>query len=67
MGRTRAVEILRGGRCKVVSKYAYDELPGYGEWNEWRADELLGEVDAMLAAGVDPLDGRQVPEARSRA
>ncbi len=66
VGRTRAVEILRGGRSKVVVKYAYDELPGYGEWNEWRAEELLGEVDAMLAAGRHPLDRRQVPEARSR-
>ena len=65
VGRTRAVEILRGGRSKVVVKYAYDELPGYGEWNEWRADELLGEVDAMLAAGVIRSTGWQVPEARS--
>ena len=62
VGRTRAVEILRGGRSKVVVKYAYDELPGYGEWNEWRAEELLGEVDAMLAAGVIHSTGGKFPK-----
>ena len=62
VGRTRAVEILRGGRSKVVAKYAYDELPGYGEWNEWRADELLGEVDAMLAAGTIRSTGGKFPK-----
>jgi ATP-dependent DNA helicase RecQ len=62
VGRTRAVEILRGGRSKVVVKYAYDELPGYGDWNEWRAEELLGEVDAMLAAGVIRSTGGKFPK-----
>jgi RecQ family ATP-dependent DNA helicase len=62
VGRTRAVEILRGGRSKVVVKYAYDELPGYGEWNDWRSDELLGEVDAMLAAGVIRSTGGKFPK-----
>ena len=62
VGRTRAVEILRGGRSKVVVKYAYDELPGYGEWNDWRAEELLGEVDAMLAAGIIHSTGGKFPK-----
>ena len=62
VGRTRTVEILRGSRSKVVAKYAYDELPGYGEWNDWRADELLGEVDAMLAAGVIRSTGGKFPK-----
>ena len=62
VGRTRAVEILRGSRSKVVAKYAYDELPGYGEWNAWRADELLGEVDAMLAAGTIRSTGGKFPK-----
>ena len=30
VGRTRAVEILCGGRSKVVEKYSYDGLPTYG-------------------------------------
>jgi len=62
VGRTRAVEILRGGRSKVVVKYAYDELPGYGEFNDWRSDELLGEVDALLAAGTLQSTGGKFPK-----
>ena len=30
VGRTRTVEILRGGRSKVVAKHGYDGLPAYG-------------------------------------
>ena len=41
VGRTRTVEILRGGRSKVVLKNGYDELPGYGEFDGWRSEELL--------------------------
>jgi RecQ family ATP-dependent DNA helicase len=62
VGRTRAVEILRGGRSKVVAKYAYDELPGYGNFNDWRAEELLGEVDALLAAGTLRSTGGKFPK-----
>jgi ATP-dependent DNA helicase RecQ len=62
VGRTRAVEILRGSRSKVVAKYAYDELPGYGEWHDWRSDEILGEVDAMLAAGTIRSTGGKFPK-----
>jgi RecQ family ATP-dependent DNA helicase len=62
VGRTRTVEILRGSRSKVVAKYSYDELPGYGEWSAWRADELLGEVDAMLAAGTLRSTGGKFPK-----
>ncbi len=62
VGRTRAVEILRGGRSKVVAKYAYDELPGYGDFNDWRADEILGEVDALLAAGTLRSTGGKFPK-----
>jgi RecQ family ATP-dependent DNA helicase len=64
VGRTRAVEILRGGRSKVVRKYAYDELPGYGEFGEWRAEELLGEVDALIAAGRLSSTGGRFPKLR---
>ena len=62
VGRTRAVEILRGGRSKVVAKYDYDSLPGYGEWRDWRADEILSEVDAMLAAGTIRSTGGKFPK-----
>jgi len=51
VGRTRAVEILRGGRSKVVQKYAYDGLPGYGAFAHLTNAEVLARVDALLAEG----------------
>jgi ATP-dependent DNA helicase RecQ len=51
VGRTRAVEILRGGRSKVVLKYSYDGLPGYGAFSHLGNDEVLARVDELLAAG----------------
>jgi RecQ family ATP-dependent DNA helicase len=62
VGRTRCVEILRGGRSKVVLKYGYDELPGYGEFADWRAEEVLAEVDAMLADGALESTGGKFPK-----
>jgi ATP-dependent DNA helicase RecQ len=51
VGRTRAVEILRGGRSKVVRKYSYDGLPGYGAFAHLSSDEVLERVDALISAG----------------
>ena len=51
VGRTRAVEILRGGRSKVVQKYSYDGLPGYGAYAHLRNEDVLERVDALLAGG----------------
>ena len=62
VGRTRCVEILRGGRSKVVAKYGYDELPRYGELADWRADDLLAEVDALIADGVLRSTGGRFPK-----
>jgi RecQ family ATP-dependent DNA helicase len=62
LGRTRAVEVLRGGRSKVVLKYAYDELPGYGEFADWRPDELLREVDALIDGGMLRSTGGRFPK-----
>ncbi len=62
VGRTRTVEILRGGRSKVIVKYDYDELPGYGEFNDWRADELLREVDALIDGGMLRSTGGKFPK-----
>ena len=62
IGRTRAVEILRGGRSKVVLRHGYDELPGYGVYDDWRADELLREVDALLDGGVLRSTGGRFPK-----
>jgi RecQ family ATP-dependent DNA helicase len=64
IGRTRAVEILRGGRSKVVRKYDYDRLPGYGEFAEWRAEDLLAEVDDLIDAGRLRSTGGKFPKLR---
>jgi hypothetical protein len=56
------VEILRGGRSKVVLKYGYDELPGYGTFDDWRADDLLREVDALITDGALRSTGGRFPK-----
>jgi ATP-dependent DNA helicase RecQ len=62
VGRTRAVEILRGGRSKVVVKYAYDGLAGYGTWSHLRAESVLARVDALLGAGTLRSTGGKFPK-----
>jgi ATP-dependent DNA helicase RecQ len=51
VGRTRLVEILRGGRSKVVVKHSYDGLPAYGTFDHLTNGEVLGRVDELLAEG----------------
>src|SRR5688572_32077745 len=51
VGRTRAVEVLRGGRSKVVAKYSYDGLPHYGAYAHLAGTAVLARVDALLEAG----------------
>ncbi|HEX8206877.1 MAG TPA: RecQ family ATP-dependent DNA helicase [Solirubrobacteraceae bacterium] len=51
VGRTRAVEILRGGRSKVVKKYSYDGLPSYGAFAHLSNAEVLERVDGLITAG----------------
>jgi ATP-dependent DNA helicase RecQ len=62
VGRTRAVEILRGGRSKVVVKYSYDGLPHYGTWSHLSAPAVLQRVDALLAAGTLRSTGGRFPK-----
>ena len=62
VGRTRAVEILRGGRSKVVEKYSYDGLPHYGAWSHLAADTVLARVDALLVAGTLRSTGGRFPK-----
>ena len=65
VGRTRAVEILRGGRSKVIAEHAYDELPEYGSFAHLRTDDVLGRVDEMLAAGTLASSGGRFPKLRA--
>jgi RecQ family ATP-dependent DNA helicase len=62
IGRTRCVEILRGGRSKVVVKYGYDELPGYGDFNDLSTAELLDQVDELLSSGRLRSTGGRFPK-----
>jgi ATP-dependent DNA helicase RecQ len=62
VGRTRAVEVLRGGRSKVVEKYSYDGLPHYGAYGHLRAEAVLARVDALLTAGTLRSTGGRFPK-----
>jgi ATP-dependent DNA helicase RecQ len=62
VGRTRAVEILRGGQSKVVKKYSYDGLPHYGAWSHLAGPAVLERVDALIAAGTLRSTGGRFPK-----
>jgi ATP-dependent DNA helicase RecQ len=62
VGRTRAVEILRGGASQVVRKYSYDGLPQYGAFRDLRAEDVLARVDALLQAGRLRSTGGRFPK-----
>jgi ATP-dependent DNA helicase RecQ len=51
VGRTRAVEILRGGRAKDLLARGYDGLPEYGTFDHLSANEVLSRVDELIEAG----------------
>src|SRR4051812_22765798 len=64
VGRTRTVEILRGGRSQAVRKNAYDGLPSYGTFAHLRADEVLARVDELLDEGRLVSTGGAYPKLR---
>jgi len=65
VGRTRAVEILRGGRSKVVAQHAYDRLASYGAFAHLRSADVLGRVDQLLEAGTLRSTGGRFPKLRA--
>ena len=65
VGRTRAVEILRGGRSKVVAQNAYDGLAGYGTFSHLRSEEVLHRVDGLIEAGRLRSTGGRFPKLRA--
>ena len=67
LGRTRAVQVLRGGRSKVIASNHYDELEHYGAFGDLHADDVLGRVDALLAAGRIVSTGGRFPKLQSPA
>jgi ATP-dependent DNA helicase RecQ len=62
VGRTRAVEILRGGRSKVIAQYSYDALREYGAFAHLHAADVMRRVDAMLQAGSLHSTGGRFPK-----
>ena len=62
VGRTRAVEILRGGRSKVVVQNAYHDLVGYGAFAHLRSEEVLERVDELVRAGTLRSTGGRFPK-----
>jgi ATP-dependent DNA helicase RecQ len=65
VGRTRTVEILRGGRSKVIAQWDYDGLPGYGSFAHLRSDEVMRRVDELLHAGTLRSTGGRFPKLRA--
>jgi ATP-dependent DNA helicase RecQ len=64
VGRTRTVEILRGGRSQALRRHAYDGLPAYGAFGDVAADAVLARVDALLADGRLRSTGGAYPKLR---
>jgi len=62
VGRTKAVEILRGGRSRVVVQYAYDELPEYGSFAHLSAGIVLARVDELISVGRLRSTGGRFPK-----
>ena len=62
VGRTRAVEILRGGRSKLIAQNGYDSLDLYGAYAHLSAAETLAQVDALVARGVLRSTGGRFPK-----
>ncbi len=62
VGRTRAVEILRGGRSKVIAKHSYDGLPHYGTYGHLGSAQVLERVDALVQAGTLRSTGGRFPK-----
>ncbi len=62
VGRTRTVEILRGGRSKLIERNGYFALDHYGTFAHLRAGEVLARVDALLAAGTLRSTGGSFPK-----
>jgi ATP-dependent DNA helicase RecQ len=65
VGRTRAVEILRGGRSKVIAEYSYDALRDYGAFAHLHAADVMHRVDAMLQAGSLRSTGGRFPKLKA--
>jgi ATP-dependent DNA helicase RecQ len=62
LGRTRAVEVLRGGRSKVVVQNGYDSLDLYGAFAHLSNADTLARVDELIERGVLRSTGGRFPK-----
>jgi ATP-dependent DNA helicase RecQ len=67
VGRTRAVEILRGGRSKAIARNAYDGLEAYGTFDHLTAQQVLHRVDELICSGRLRSTGGAYPKLQSVA
>jgi len=51
VGRTRTIEILRGGRAQALVRSGHDGLPAYGTFDHLTAKQVMARVDELIAAG----------------
>ena len=62
VGRTRTVEILRGGRSKVIAEHGYGDLELYGAFAHLSTAQTLARVDALIERGVLRSTGGRFPK-----
>ena len=62
VGRTRTVEILRGGRSKALLRSGHDRLEHYGRFGDLHADEVMARVDGLIAGGRLASSGGRYPK-----
>jgi RecQ family ATP-dependent DNA helicase len=62
VGRTRAVEILRGGRSKAIEAHRYHALELYGAFAHLSSAQALARVDQLIDRGVLRSTGGRFPK-----
>ncbi len=62
VGRTRAVQILRGGRAKELLARGYDGLPEYGTFDHLSANDVIARIDELIEAGQLRATGGAFPK-----
>ena len=67
VGRTRTVEILRGGRSQALVKSGHDGLPAYGTFDHMTAKQVMARVDELLEAGRLRSTGGMYPKLETAA
>ena len=64
VGRTRLVEVLRGGRSKALVGSGQDSLPHYAAFERLAKEPVLGVIDSMLERGDLISTGGQFPKVK---